>query len=172
MIMQDELEGWFGGNDHLFPVRVSSSPVSTIPPAPPRPLRGFDDDFTVFVSPAAATPPAPPPGKSSEDMSIDSSEGDGSGLWAPSHSYRSRGSGSEIGEEDEEGGGDDIELPTEEEIRAMSSRLFGSDDAFDMSRVVNELNEMKAEIAGMEDDGERRKAAARVALGLAHGIGG
>ncbi|KAI0647772.1 hypothetical protein C8Q79DRAFT_924871 [Trametes meyenii] len=43
--------------------------------------------------------------------------------------------------------------------------------AFDLSRVFNALQGMKAEIAGMDDEEERRRAAARVALGLVYGLG-
>ncbi|KAI0669244.1 hypothetical protein C8Q78DRAFT_1095594 [Trametes maxima] len=43
--------------------------------------------------------------------------------------------------------------------------------AFDLSRVFSALQGMKAEIAGMEDEEERRRAAARVALGLVYGLG-
>lgn len=42
--------------------------------------------------------------------------------------------------------------------------------AFDLSRVLSALQGMKDEISGMEDEGERRKAAARVALGLVYGL--
>lgn len=54
--------------------------------------------------------------------------------------------------------------------------LGGPDDeefefgAFDLSRVLGALQGAKEEIAGMEDEGERRKAAARVALGLVYGL--
>ncbi|KAJ7505247.1 hypothetical protein B0H11DRAFT_1904641 [Mycena galericulata] len=43
---------------------------------------------------------------------------------------------------------------------------------FDLSRVMSALEGMKAEIAEMPDEsrGERRKAAARVALGLVYGL--
>ncbi|KAL7280147.1 hypothetical protein ACG7TL_006566 [Trametes sanguinea] len=51
----------------------------------------------------------------------------------------------------------------------------GDDDhsfaAFDLSRVFSALQGMKAEIAGMENEDERRRAAARVALGLVYGLG-
>ncbi|KAF8073743.1 hypothetical protein FPV67DRAFT_1446621 [Lyophyllum atratum] len=43
-------------------------------------------------------------------------------------------------------------------------------EAFDLSKVLSALQEMKAEIASMEDEGERRKAAAKVALGLVYGL--
>ncbi|TFK52620.1 hypothetical protein OE88DRAFT_1725213 [Heliocybe sulcata] len=42
--------------------------------------------------------------------------------------------------------------------------------AFDLSRVVGALQVMKEEIAGMDDEAERRRAAARVALGLVYGL--
>ncbi|KAL0961451.1 hypothetical protein HGRIS_006396 [Hohenbuehelia grisea] len=42
---------------------------------------------------------------------------------------------------------------------------------FDLSRVLQALRGMKAEIASMEDEGERRRAAAKVALGLVYGFG-
>jgi hypothetical protein len=41
---------------------------------------------------------------------------------------------------------------------------------FDFSRVLSALRGMKAEIASMEDEEERRKAAAKVALGLVYGL--
>ena len=47
----------------------------------------------------------------------------------------------------------------------------GSFAAFDLSRVFSALQGMKDEIAGMEDEDERRRAAARVALGLVYGLG-
>ncbi|GLB38378.1 putative alpha and gamma adaptin binding protein p34 [Lyophyllum shimeji] len=43
-------------------------------------------------------------------------------------------------------------------------------DPFDLSKVLGALQEMKAEIASMEDEGERRRAAAKVALGLVYGL--
>ncbi|KAI0693969.1 hypothetical protein BC835DRAFT_1306507 [Cytidiella melzeri] len=42
--------------------------------------------------------------------------------------------------------------------------------AFDLSRVLGALQGMKEQIAGMDDEGERRKAAAKVALGLVYGL--
>jgi hypothetical protein len=41
---------------------------------------------------------------------------------------------------------------------------------FDLSRVLNALQNMKEEISGMENEDERRKAAARAALGLVYGL--
>ncbi|KAG6854134.1 hypothetical protein C0991_010298 [Blastosporella zonata] len=41
---------------------------------------------------------------------------------------------------------------------------------FDLTKVLGTLQEMKTEISAIEDEGERRKAAARVALGLVYGL--
>ncbi|KAJ3572948.1 hypothetical protein NP233_g2752 [Leucocoprinus birnbaumii] len=41
---------------------------------------------------------------------------------------------------------------------------------FDLSRVFGTLQQMKEQISGMENEDERRKAAARVALGLVYGL--
>jgi len=97
-----------------------------------------------------------------------------------------------------EGTHDDEDLPSHAEIETTSRKLFGvsnlppalssdpstnehtfdhfdEDDgfelsAFDLSRVFSALQAMKEEISEIGDDGERRKAAARVALGLVHGL--
>lgn len=179
------------------------------------PHSGFDDDFTVFVS----APAVSISGRSTPSASFDMDR------LEPMHtgaSYRSLGSVSDFGEvraEDE----DDIDLPSEAEIKATSSRIFGSsllprppplnrtatarpvspaqqtakpfssstsfsssdghasDDEnseegdyevgnFDLSRVLSALQNMKEEISGMDNEDERRKAAARAALGLVYGL--
>lgn len=113
--------------------------------------------------------------------------------------YKSLGSefgGSEFGDEepvyeslDDDGDSEDEDLPTKEEIRETSGQIFGkvvagaplvetsmADDSdgevgpFDLSQVMNVLQEMKSEISGMESEEARRKAAARVALGLVYGL--
>ena len=113
--------------------------------------------------------------------------------------YKSLGSefgGSEFGDEepvyeslDDYGDSEDEDLPTKEEIRETSGQIFGkvvagaplvetsmADDSdgevgpFDLSQVMNVLQEMKSEISGMESEEARRKAAARVALGLVYGL--
>ena len=56
---------------------------------------------------------------------------------------------------------------------APSTSTLGDDDEFsqfDLSRVFSALQVMKEEISEISDDGERRKAAARVALGLVYGL--
>ncbi|KZT09367.1 uncharacterized protein LAESUDRAFT_723119 [Laetiporus sulphureus 93-53] len=63
---------------------------------------------------------------------------------------------------------------TEQPEEHVFEHLDDDDDfemsAFDLSRVFSALQGMKEEISGMEDEGERRKAAARVALGLVYGL--
>ena len=58
---------------------------------------------------------------------------------------------------------------------APSTSTLGDEDdfgrsPFDLSRVFGALQVMKEEISEMTDDGERRRAAARVALGLVYGL--
>jgi hypothetical protein len=58
---------------------------------------------------------------------------------------------------------------------APSTPALGDDDdfeisQFDLSRVFNALQVMKEEISDITDDTERRRAAARVALGLVYGL--
>ncbi|KAG6857163.1 hypothetical protein H0H87_008733 [Tephrocybe sp. NHM501043] len=187
---------------------------------------GFDDDFTVFVSAPAAPvlDSAENSGRSTPDAFTESL----SPLSAvPTGSYyHSLGSVSDFGgsEEGRDADGDDDDLPTKEDIKATSSRIFGTpkfplspgletrtsmvkasnaseygssvianskvspDEAyatedfavngigsydmepFDLSKVLGTLQEMKAEISTIDDESERRKAAARVALGLVYGL--
>jgi hypothetical protein len=58
---------------------------------------------------------------------------------------------------------------------APSTSTLGDEDdfglsRFDLSRVFSSLQVMKEKISEMTDDGERRSAAARVALGLVYGL--
>ncbi|KAL0580635.1 hypothetical protein V5O48_001365 [Marasmius crinis-equi] len=92
--------------------------------------------------------------------------------------------------------GSDDGLPTEEEVQKSAEKIFGATFAgasssrlpsdmdahregdgddyemtpFDLSHVMSALQGMKAEIAAIDDEQERRKAAARVALGLVYGL--
>ena len=45
-------------------------------------------------------------------------------------------------------------------------------ESFDLTKVLGALQQFKSEIAGMDDEDERRKAAAKVALGLVYGFEG
>jgi hypothetical protein len=148
----------------------------------------FDDDFTMFVS----APPEPVPavigGPSAPDESFDSLAPESSGIM-----YHSLGSASDLGDvsrEKDKGSATDSEeeddhLPSQEEISQSATRIFGSsndfpesytfDDeseftSFDLTKVFGALQGMKEEISGIEDEAERRKAAARAALGLVYGL--
>lgn len=62
---------------------------------------------------------------------------------------------------------------TEPHMRLGEAELEGEEydmAPFDLSRVLGSLQQMKEEISGMENEDERRKAAARVALGLVYGL--
>jgi len=111
---------------------------------------GFEDDFSDFVS----APPAEMPQKPDDDV--------------------------------------ENELPSQSEVRKASEHIFrdaapaeagglfsqGEDEegsaspTFDLSRVLSALQGMKEEIAAIPDERERRKAAAKVALGLVYGLEG
>lgn len=75
---------------------------------------------------------------------------------------------------------DDDALPPPHEIVAASARIFGpgghapDEDApgadFDIAHAFSALQAMRDEISAISDDDERRRAAARVALGFAHGL--
>jgi len=172
--LEDDLVGGKVKNDD--PWSTTSEPITgrvTGSPEPeegmPKETVGFDDDFTVFVS-------APAVGNVIEEDQSFEAESPISGTLAPSVSYRSLGSVSDFGEEENGHDDDDEGLPTQDEIRETSTRIFGSSrdeeamGSFDLGNVMSALEGIKSEIAGMTDDGERRKAAARVALSLAYGF--
>ena len=152
---------------------------------------GFEDDFTAFVSaPAVNIEDSPmlsglrsgslePLSASVRYQSLGSDFGDEEAL------YESL---------DDRGDSEDGDLPTKEEIRETSGQIFGkvvagtpfadedsssmADNSdgdervvpFDLSQVMNALQQFKTEISGMDDEDERRKAAAKVALGLVYGL--
>ncbi|KAF8799000.1 hypothetical protein BYT27DRAFT_6887396 [Phlegmacium glaucopus] len=191
---------------------------------------GFEDDFTVFVSAPAlnyqegeTTPDA-----LSYHMQQDSDTFDSpmpsaiaSSTLDPGSArvrYRSLRSvsdfgGSDFGDEepmyktlddgdDEVDYDDDNDLPTREEIRETSAKIFGTvpsqkkgegatatvveaeslpgvtqegldgNAPFDLSQVMSALQQFKTDISGMDNEEERRKAAAKVALGLVYGLEG
>lgn len=70
----------------------------------------------------------------------------------------------------------DTDLPSPADIQTAAERIFGpqshdAPDGFDLTSVLGSLEAMREEISGITDMEERRKAAARVALGLAMGLG-
>jgi hypothetical protein len=73
-------------------------------------------------------------------------------------------------------GDQETDLPSPADVQTAAERIFEpqSHDApggFDLTSVLGSLEAMRAEISGISDMEERRKAAARVALGLAMGLG-
>lgn len=146
---------------------------------------GFEDDFNEFVG-------AP--------MGLDSDfSQESSSRLVPMHtgtSYMSLGSDFSgdfsRGADDQVPSADEEELPSHKEVEETSKRIFGSTfpsetspsnqpfenldhdepefSEFDLSRVFSALQGMKDEISGIGDDEARRKAAARVALGLVYGL--
>lgn len=176
---------------------------------------GFEDDFTVFVSAPAATPDDVVGYHKQQDGfgSPIRSAGANSTLEPESASvrYHSLGSVSDFEGSDFEdqepryeslNDGDNVlldcddDLPTKEEIRETSAKIFGTtkgeeeiratvaggseteshgDDivpGIDLSQVMSTLEQIKMDIAEMDDEEERRKAAARVTLGLLYGLDG
>ncbi|CAE6449680.1 unnamed protein product [Rhizoctonia solani] len=69
----------------------------------------------------------------------------------------------------------DTGLPSSAEVHATAERIFGQDNeapgGFDLTSILGALEAMRLEIGAIENIEERRKAAARVALGLAAGLG-
>ena len=63
-------------------------------------------------------------------------------------------------------------LRLDEKTEASVLQLDGEDESapFDLSKIFGALQQMKEDISGMENEDERRKAAARVALGLVYGL--
>ncbi|KAJ3881758.1 hypothetical protein F5051DRAFT_396410 [Lentinula edodes] len=113
----------------------------------------------------------------------------------PAHSSPHMQADNDLKEADDSDDG----LPTQSEIRASAHRIFGTlsspssssakrleadaaeetnakfdefddDMDFDLTHMVSAIQGMKAEISGMENEDDRRKAAARVALGLVYGL--
>jgi hypothetical protein len=154
----DELARWLDEPEELSPHSdpwrnaASSSAFITSPTHTVSSDRlRFEDDFTTFVS-------APPAMRREASETSDFEEG-------PSMHMSEFG---ELGSDDE-----DEDLPSEQEIRAASARIFSSandDGNFDLSAVLSTLDGIKAEIAGIEDEDTRRRAAAQAALGLVYGL--
>ena len=154
----------------------------------------FEDDFTVFVS-------APPPSISLEQSkpAVSLTSFDSGGSLAPDvgFRYRSLGSVSDFGDdscdgdgehaydplEDVDSNGEDSVMPSKAEIEDTARRIFEARHStdtpdeeggpgFDLEQVLGVLQGYKHEIAAMEDEEEKRKAAAKVALGFVYGLEG
>jgi hypothetical protein len=136
----------------------------------PARVHGFDDDFAAFVS---APPQAAAPSNSASAASLAT----GMDPLALDMSFDatydfSAGRSPLVGRATTDT--EDPALPSRAEVRATSQRLFAGardEGVFDLGNVLASLEGMKAEIAGIPDEDARRAAAARVALGLVHGLG-
>lgn len=175
---------------------------------------GFEDDFTEFVSAPAVnkedsgtTPDAIGYHKQQDRLESPMPSAIRSGTLEPGSAsvrYESLGSdfgGSDFGDEeplyeslDDDGDNEDDDLPTKEEIRETSGKIFGlvpsttkgvpatassmPDESdvdervgpYDLSQVMGALQQFKSDISGMDNEDERRRAAAKVALGLVYGL--
>ncbi|PAV17166.1 alpha gamma adaptin-binding p34 [Pyrrhoderma noxium] len=139
---------------------------------------GFDDDFTDFVSaPAAVTGR-----QENEERDEDEDEDEDAGL--PSRE-EIRAAGARIfGERmsiPESGSAPFYVLPDEPEhgnrnldgdggAEETEEGLEMDAPAFDLTRILGALEGMKEEIAQISDEQERRRAAAKVTLGLVYGL--
>lgn len=166
------------GFDDDFSVFVSAPPVE--PPSPS--LHPSDDRES-----------------SLDDVSFDVSFGsDRLGPEQGDIMYHSLGSYSDLGDtslsqdvpqdsvDGDSDGDHDEDMPSQAEIKESAQRIFGSQNQpahssqgdedefdlapFDLGQVMSALQGMKAEVANMDNEEQRRKAAARIALGLVYGL--
>ncbi|KAG9019264.1 hypothetical protein FRB90_004533 [Tulasnella sp. 427] len=139
----EALEAWLDG-DLDAPWKGASTRSPMLHSPAPQSSSGFEDDFDEFVS---ATPSDPQP------LPADKAD------MVP----------------------EDI-MPSQDEIRLTAQRIFGrsvadqdpsaaDDFNFDLTEVLGALQAMKEEVAEITDMDARRKAAARIALGFASGLG-
>ncbi|KAG9034814.1 hypothetical protein FRB95_012507 [Tulasnella sp. JGI-2019a] len=161
----DEDEAWRG-----YPSQLLTKPMVSSNANPGPSTNGFDDDFTEFVS-------AVPPTHSTHGQELDSASRD---IIPPeAHTL-------------------DLDaevLPSQAEIELTAQRIFGSHRRsssaklesststidpnvtaeepfdFDLSQVLGALQSMKEEVSEIKDLDARRKAAARIAMGFAAGLG-
>ncbi|OBZ68716.1 hypothetical protein A0H81_11132 [Grifola frondosa] len=127
-------------------------------------VNGFDDDFADFVA---------APSLSSQMLGVEHEVE----RLMPAHTGASYRSLASVSDYSGEGEIDVYAFRSAVENVDDDEHLFEHDDdddfelsAFDLSRVLTALQGMKEEISGMEDVSERRRAAARVALGLVYGL--
>ncbi|TDL22180.1 hypothetical protein BD410DRAFT_839981 [Rickenella mellea] len=157
----------------MTPIIAISLSSDSVPEHPTPTKSGFDDDFSDYVSAPATLQP----------MNTGAS-------YSSLHSLSDVDEFTARSDAEMEDAELDDDLPSREEIKTATERIFDqghsplgdqsqSDDrgdsdfdTFDLSRVLGALQLMKEEIAGIDDEGEKRKAAAKVALGLVYGLHG
>lgn len=145
---------------------------------------GFDDDFADFVS--APTPVDTTTIASSNSKAADVPPSKESGLETAQPEEEHEVVDFQTAEDEDYKELLDEDMPSTDEILLTSQRIFGQslaapdggeDDEgdmgeFDLGSIMGALQSMKDEIAGMTNEEEKRKAAARVALGLVWGLEG
>ncbi|KAF9524282.1 hypothetical protein CPB83DRAFT_898034 [Crepidotus variabilis] len=66
---------------------------------------------------------------------------------------------------------EDEDLPSQGDVQDAARKIYGRKGGeFDLDRTFGMIQQMKTEISGIEDDEERRRSAARVALGVVYGL--
>lgn len=161
-----------------WPTKTKVTPVESNREAQTR--LGFDDDFAEFVSaPSQDTQKAHDNGDSDPELpSKDEIRAASARIFGPSSGLLSSSSNPFMGitssdirrtQSDTQEASDPatyLQLDDDEPTRALDM----DGPAFDLSRILNALQEMKEEIALIPDEDERRKAAAKAALGLVYGL--
>lgn len=167
---KEKLNAWLDSNDPWPPRTSSSTGTNT-----------FDDDFADFVS--GSSHPVEEAAKSTAATTTESS----SQAVVLAAEEEEESHDFQTAEDEDYKELLDDEMPTTEEIMLASQRIFGQSMAsregdegeedgefgdFDLGSLMGALASMKEEIAGITDEEEKRKAAARVALGLVWGLEG
>ncbi|KZS92176.1 hypothetical protein SISNIDRAFT_486710 [Sistotremastrum niveocremeum HHB9708] len=141
-----------------FPGVMESNDPALPSPGPSQP--GFDDDFSDFIQASHGAEPSFPLSPTSSMFASASS---------------STRDPNEVGE-NEDGDLFDDDMPSASEIDSTMRQIFGRSagmgDDVDFAHILSALQAMKEEVSGLPTEAERRKAAARVALGLVYGLDG
>jgi len=165
----EALEAWLD-DDSDAPWLPSSSVSTNLSSTPkPRVDNGFDDDFADFVSaPRLNSLPNP------SSIDVDGQQNVYDNLPPPPHIAQQQDPDSiPISPEITSASHPDfLPFPSSSQPQPPSTQNLeeGGAGTFDLSQVLSALQAMKEEIAGISDEGERRKAAARAALGLVAGL--
>lgn len=180
------LEKWLDGDDNALVAHFGSMDLGDVQPATSTsfPISvstdgnssetvsdgsvGFDDDFTDFLS-------AEQPSSAASESSFSSLQDE---YWPPFYSFLDSDYEDDEDDEDE----DDLEIPSEKDVQETANVLLGlprgsaagtgegQGEHVDLNNVFNTVQGYRDQIAKMVDDDERRRTAARVALGLVYGL--
>ncbi|KAL5501567.1 hypothetical protein ACEPAH_8827 [Sanghuangporus vaninii] len=154
----------------------SNDPWTTTTPGVPTNAEGFDDDFTEFIS--APSIPSRTESKLDDDSDSDlPSEADiqaaSARIFGPTTSTHSSGleciqnlTGSHLPMPHSASGPDS----SHSKSAGSEPELDMDSPAFDLTRILSTLDTMKDEISRMPEGRERRRAAAKAALGFVYGL--